>query len=65
MQGTYNCIPETNHVSRVYNVAAILWLQFTVDVMLFPMLFTSHSLCAVPNMAVSSSAFPIHDSGTV
>jgi hypothetical protein len=27
MQGIYNYIPETNHVFRVYNVAAILWLQ--------------------------------------
>jgi hypothetical protein len=24
MQGVYNCIPETNHVSRVHNIAAIL-----------------------------------------
>jgi hypothetical protein len=35
MQGTYNCIPETNHVSRVYSVAAILYLQFMVHAMLF------------------------------
>jgi hypothetical protein len=27
MQGVYNYIPERNHVSGVYNVAAILWLQ--------------------------------------
>jgi hypothetical protein len=26
--GIYNYIPETNHVSRVYNAAAILCLQF-------------------------------------
>ena len=25
--------PETNHVSRVYNIAAILWLQLMVHVM--------------------------------
>jgi hypothetical protein len=31
MYRNYNYIPETNHVSRVYNVAAILWLQFMVQ----------------------------------
>jgi len=25
MQGIYNYIPETNHVSRVYSVAAVLY----------------------------------------
>ena len=34
MQGIYNYIPETNHVSRVYSVAAILYLQFVPHVML-------------------------------
>ena len=40
MQGIYNCIPETNHVSRVCSIAVILYLQFTcmIRVMLFPML---------------------------
>ena len=33
-QNIYNNIPDTNYVSRVYNVAAILWLQFMVHVML-------------------------------
>jgi len=28
MQATYNCVPETNHVSRVHSVAAVLCLQF-------------------------------------
>ena len=28
MQCIYNYIPETNHVSRVYSVVAILYLQF-------------------------------------
>ena len=36
MQGISNYIPETNHVSRVYSVAAVLRLQFTVHVMLRP-----------------------------
>jgi len=35
MQGIYNYIPETNHVSRVYSVGAVLYLQFVLHVMLF------------------------------
>ena len=35
MQGIYNYIPETNYVSRVYSIAAILCLQFGLYVMLF------------------------------
>ena len=35
MQGIYNYIPETNHVSRVQSVAAVLYLQFVLQVMLF------------------------------
>jgi len=49
----YNYIPETNHVSRVYSVAAILWLQFFVCVMQFSMInilyfyiSTLQSVCA-------------------
>jgi hypothetical protein len=38
MQGIYNHIPETHHVSRVYNIAGILYLQYVIHVMLFPML---------------------------
>ena len=30
--------PETNRVSRVHNVAAIVWLQFMVHVILFPII---------------------------
>jgi len=33
MYGTYNYVPETHHVSRVYSVAAILYLQFILRVM--------------------------------
>ena len=36
-QGIYNCISKTNHVSRVYSVAALLYLQFVIYVMLFRM----------------------------
>jgi hypothetical protein len=31
MQGIYNYIPETNHVSRVYSVAVVLYLQFVLQ----------------------------------
>jgi hypothetical protein len=41
MQVIYNYIPETYHVYRVYNFVAILYLQFMVHVMLFPMLNVS------------------------
>jgi len=32
MQSIYNYISETNHISRIYNIAAILWLQYMVKV---------------------------------
>jgi len=37
VQGIYNFIyvPETKHVSTVYSVAAVLYLQFALHVMLF------------------------------
>ena len=35
MQGIYNYIPETNHVSRVYNIAAVLYLLFVLHEVLF------------------------------
>jgi hypothetical protein len=38
MQGIYNYMPETNHVSTVCSVAAILYLQFMVHIIIFPML---------------------------
>ena len=47
------------HVPRVHSVATLLYLQFVVHSMLFRMLnalyfyiFTSRSICAVPNMNV-------------
>ena len=36
MQGIYTYIPETSHVPRACSVAAILWLQFMVQVIYFP-----------------------------
>jgi hypothetical protein len=35
MQGIYNYMPETNHVSRMCSVAAVLYLQPVLHVMLF------------------------------
>ena len=35
MQGIYNYIPATNHVSKVYNVADVMCLHFVLLVMLF------------------------------
>ena len=62
MQVICTYIPETNHVSREYSVAAILSLLFMVFIALFLMLNLSYfyistfrSVCAVPNMAVFCS----------
>jgi hypothetical protein len=38
MQGTYNYIPETNHIYSACSVADILYLQFLLHVMLLPMM---------------------------
>ena len=35
IQGIYNYIPQTNHVSAVHSVAALLYLQSVPHVMLF------------------------------
>ena len=35
MHGIYNFIPETNCVAMLYSVAAVLYLQFVLPVMLF------------------------------
>ena len=61
MQGIYSYTPETNNVCSVYSVAAVLYLQFVLHVMLFRMvdIFCTFTLalsvvcvCAVTNMAV-------------
>ena len=59
MQGIYSYIPETNHVTRVYNAAADLWLLLMLHYMLFPMInvlyfciSTYQSIRAVPRIAV-------------
>jgi hypothetical protein len=63
MQGIYTYIPETNHVPKQYNVAAILSLLFMVPISLVPALVliyfyisTFRSMCAAPNMAVSCTS---------
>jgi len=35
MQGIYNYMPVTKYVSRVYSVAAFLYFQFVLHIMLF------------------------------
>jgi hypothetical protein len=35
MLGLYNYIPQTKQVSRAYSVAAVTYLKFLLDVMLF------------------------------
>ena len=35
IQDTY--LPETNHFSVVYNIAALLWLQYMTQIILYPM----------------------------
>jgi hypothetical protein len=31
VRGVFNYMPERNYISRVYGVAAVLWLQSVVD----------------------------------
>ena len=59
----YTDIPVTHHVSRVHNVAAILWSQFVVATydaismlnVLYFYINIFRSISAVPNMAVFCS----------
>jgi hypothetical protein len=60
MQFIYNCIPATNHVSRVYSVAAALYLQFMLYLMLLhpwntfcTFILVRSEMCVVPNMVFS------------
>jgi hypothetical protein len=68
MQGIYKYIPETNHVSRVYSVADLMYLQFLLYVMLVHILNvlcfnvgTCRSTCAVCSVqcAVCSVQCPV------
>jgi hypothetical protein len=72
MQGIYTYIPETNHVSSEYTVAAILLFLFMVHIALFTMLNLLHfyistfrSMCAVPNMALFCSSLTSWIRGTL
>jgi len=63
MQGIYNHIPETHHVSRVCSVATVLYLQFVTCNVISPVKYilyfytsTSRSMCTVHNMAVFCSS---------
>jgi hypothetical protein len=35
MQDIYNYIPETSHISGIYNFASVLWIQFMFQVILY------------------------------
>jgi hypothetical protein len=52
MHGSY--LPETNHVSTVYSVAAVLYLQFVLPAkyVLYFHISTFRGTCAVPNTAI-------------
>ena len=60
----YSYMPESNHMSMVYTVTAVLYLQSVLHVMLFhkcnmfctfTLALSACSMCAVPNMAVFST----------
>ena len=58
MQGTDNYTSETNHISRMYNVAALPWLEFMIHVMLFPMInayYYYYCCCCCTHLACSKS----------
>jgi hypothetical protein len=66
MRGIYKYASERKDVSRVYNVAAILWLKCVVHVMIFLMInvvnFNSETFrisCAVPNIVVFCSSLGV------
>ena len=42
LHAIYSYTPRTKHVSMIYNVTAILWLQFMVYEMLLPMTHILH-----------------------
>jgi hypothetical protein len=54
MQGIYTYIPETNHVPKEYNVAAILSLLFMVPISLAPALALMYFLKYVRSAQYSS-----------
>jgi hypothetical protein len=76
IQDIYNYTPETNHVPTLYNVAAVLLLQYMVHVMVFPMLNVLYFTSVLPALCVQCPvwlfcvvsehrAFPVRCSGIV
>jgi hypothetical protein len=57
MQNIYNYIPKTNYVSKVYSVTPVLWLQFMVHVMLFPMINVVYLYFSTPQHSVQCTMF--------
>ena len=47
MQVIYNYVPETNHVSTLHSVAAVLYLQFVLHVLLLLLLLLLYFSLAV------------------
>ena len=63
MQRIYNCVPETNHVSTVYSVAATLYtISATCNVISCGTVFCTYTLAlcdarAVPSISVFCGSF--------
>jgi len=55
MYGIYNYIPKTNHVTTVYSVAAVLYLQFMLHVKLLAMLSMFCTVTSATNRKVAGS----------
>ena len=60
MQGIYSYVRDTNHVSRACSVTSALYLQFVLDVMLFP-IFNMFCTCtsALPTVCVQCPIWPL------
>ena len=60
MHGIYNYIPETNHVSTLHSVGALLYLHFVLHVIMHVKLIayfyisTFRSKCAVHSLTASA-----------
>jgi hypothetical protein len=53
MQGIYTYMPETNHVSKKYSVAAILYLLFMMHITYFQCyIFCAFTLVLFPKYVV-------------
>ena len=61
MQSIHNYIPLTNHVSSVYNVSAILYLQWVLHVILFrpPNTRTFRTVCIITIIIIIIIRFKI------